>query len=63
MNKDVEKYLQELKEKLDIVEKQKNTKQIEIYRAKIKTANKIIHLYESNPNKNNFGMDGFDYKW
>lgn len=63
MNKDAEKYLQELKQKLEVAVKQNNNKQSELYRAKIKTANKIIHLYESNPSKNNFGMDVLDYRW
>jgi hypothetical protein len=63
MNKDVEKYLTELKQKLEIAVNQNNNRQAELYRAKIKTANKVIHLYESIYSGKNFKMEFGDYKW
>lgn len=63
MNKDAEKYLLELKQKLDNAVKQNNNRQAELYKAKIKTANKIIHLYEYNSKQSNFGMEFGDFKW
>jgi hypothetical protein len=60
MNKEVEEYKAELKRKLNIAINQNNLQQANVYRIKIKTANKIIHLYESD---NNFELPSNDFCW
>lgn len=63
MNKDVELYMSELKKKLENAIAQNNQSQANTYRMKIKTANKIIHLYEHGTKSKLIDTPSNDFCW